>query len=124
MLKGLGSFSKGVVRFTTGSQSAEHGLQGKRQHHGSLCPLSVGGYRSSKVFGRWYAATELQGGRLGEEAGELVNPVRGDHISMGSYDGPLLHCVNPEMGQKILEELHERVCSLHIGERALAVAAI
>jgi len=31
------------------------------------------------------------------------------------YAHPLLHCVTLEMGQKILEELHERICSSHIG---------
>jgi len=32
-----------------------------------------------------------------------------------SYTRPLLCCMTPEMGQEILEEIHEDVCSPHIG---------
>jgi len=41
-----------------------------------------------------------------------------------SYARPLLHCVAPEMGQKVLEQLHEEICNSHISGHALAVAAI
>jgi len=41
-----------------------------------------------------------------------------------SYAWPLLHCVTLEMGKKILEKIHEGVCSLHIRGRALAIASI
>ena len=41
-----------------------------------------------------------------------------------SFARPLLRCVTPEDGKKILEELHEGVCSTHVGGRALAVTAI
>ena len=41
-----------------------------------------------------------------------------------SYTRLLLRCVTPEMGKKILEELHEGVCSSHISGRTLAVTAI
>ena len=41
-----------------------------------------------------------------------------------SFTSPLLCCVTPKEGKKILEELHEGVCSTHAGGRALAVIAI
>ena len=41
-----------------------------------------------------------------------------------SYTQLLLRCVTPEMGQKVLEEIHEGVCNSHIGSRVLAVATI
>ena len=41
-----------------------------------------------------------------------------------SYTQPLLRCVTPEMGRKILEDLHERVCSSHIGGHALVITVI
>ena len=40
-----------------------------------------------------------------------------------SYACPLLRCVTPEVGQKIVEEIHEDAYSGHIGRQALAVTA-
>ena len=37
-----------------------------------------------------------------------------------SFSGPYLRCVRPALAQKILEEIHEGVCSNHIGGRTLA----
>ena len=67
-----------------------------------------------------------------------ANPKEADPIKRRSnwlilYEGilykrslarPLLRCVTPEMGKKIHKELHEGVCSSHIGGRTLAVTAI
>jgi len=41
-----------------------------------------------------------------------------------SFAWPLLHFVTSEIGKMIWEELHERLCSFHIGRRTLAVTAI
>lgn len=41
-----------------------------------------------------------------------------------SYGRPLLHCVTLEMGEKILEEIHEGVDTSYIGRRALAVTTV
>ena len=41
-----------------------------------------------------------------------------------SFARPLLRCVTPEDGKKILEELHEGVCNTHVEGRDLAVTAI
>jgi len=41
-----------------------------------------------------------------------------------SFARPLLCCVTPYMGKKILEELHEEVCSSHISGGTLAVIVI
>jgi len=41
-----------------------------------------------------------------------------------SFAQPLLRCVTPEEGRKILEELHEGVCSTHAGGRALVVTTM
>ena len=41
-----------------------------------------------------------------------------------SFARPLPHCVTPEEGRKILEELHNGICSTHAGGRTLAVTAI
>ena len=41
-----------------------------------------------------------------------------------SYARPLLRYITPEVGKKILDELHEGMCSFHIGGHALAVMAI
>ncbi|XP_021861572.1 uncharacterized protein [Spinacia oleracea] len=37
-----------------------------------------------------------------------------------SYSRPLLRCVTPEKGHEILEDIHQGLCSSHIGGRALA----
>ena len=41
-----------------------------------------------------------------------------------SYSWLLLRCMTPEIGKKILEKLHERMCSSHIGGHALVVRTI
>lgn len=41
-----------------------------------------------------------------------------------SYARPLLRCVTPEDGAKILEDLYARLCSAHMGGRTLAVTAL
>jgi len=41
-----------------------------------------------------------------------------------SFARPLLRCVTPADGQRILEELHQGICSSHAGGRALAVTTI
>ena len=41
-----------------------------------------------------------------------------------SFAQPLLRCVAPAEGKRILEELHEGICSTHAGGRVLAVTAI
>jgi len=41
-----------------------------------------------------------------------------------SYTCPLLRYVTPEMGQKVLEEIHEGVSSAHIRGCALVVTAM
>jgi len=41
-----------------------------------------------------------------------------------SFALPLLRCVTPEEGRRLLEELHEGICSTHAGGCALAVMAI
>jgi len=41
-----------------------------------------------------------------------------------SFAQPLLRCVTPEMGKKVLEKLHEGVCSSHVGGHTLIVMAI
>ncbi|XP_056698482.1 uncharacterized protein [Spinacia oleracea] len=43
---------------------------------------------------------------------------------MEAYSRPLLRCVTPEKGQEILEDLHQGLCSSHIGGRALAEKAL
>ena len=59
-----------------------------------------------------------------EEAGELVHVIRWDPIQMLLCPTTDALC-DPRHGtKKMLEELHEGVCSLHISGRALAVAAI
>ena len=47
-----------------------------------------------------------------------------DILYKQSYARPLLRCVVPAIGQKILEELHEGVCNSHTGGRALVVVII
>jgi hypothetical protein len=37
-----------------------------------------------------------------------------------SFSAPYLKCVRPDIAQKILEEIHEGICSSHIGARTLA----
>jgi hypothetical protein len=37
-----------------------------------------------------------------------------------SFSGPYHKCVRPGLAQKILEEIHEGVCSSHVGGRTLA----
>ena len=41
-----------------------------------------------------------------------------------SFSGPFLLCVHPEASESLLEELHERVCGSHTGERSLSHRAI
>jgi len=41
-----------------------------------------------------------------------------------SFARPLLRCVTPEDGRRVLEELYEGICSTHARGRALAVTAI
>jgi len=41
-----------------------------------------------------------------------------------SFARPLLCCMTPKEGKKILEELHERICCTHTRGRTFAVAAI
>jgi len=41
-----------------------------------------------------------------------------------SFARPLLRCVTPEEGRRVLEELYEGICSTHAGGRALAIMAI
>ncbi|XP_056697680.1 uncharacterized protein [Spinacia oleracea] len=40
-----------------------------------------------------------------------------------SFSRPLLRCVTPEKGKEILDDLHQGLCSSHIGGRALAEKA-
>ncbi|KAL8523990.1 hypothetical protein ACS0TY_013809 [Phlomoides rotata] len=37
---------------------------------------------------------------------------------------PLLKCITPEQGQKVLDEIHDRVCGNHIGGQALVYKTI
>ncbi|XP_056697840.1 uncharacterized protein [Spinacia oleracea] len=41
-----------------------------------------------------------------------------------SFSRPLLRCVTPEKGKEILDDLHQGLCSSHIGGRALAEKAL
>ncbi|XP_056685866.1 uncharacterized protein [Spinacia oleracea] len=41
-----------------------------------------------------------------------------------AFSRPLLRCVTPENGHKVLEDLHQGLCSSHIGGRALAEKAL
>ena len=41
-----------------------------------------------------------------------------------SFARPLLRCVTPTEGKKILEEIHEGICSSHVGGRALAITTL
>jgi len=41
-----------------------------------------------------------------------------------SFAWPLLRCVTPDEGRKILEELYEGICSMHAGGGALVVTTI
>ena len=41
-----------------------------------------------------------------------------------SFTRSLLRCLTPEVGKKILEELHEGVCSSHVGGCTIAVTTI
>ena len=42
----------------------------------------------------------------------------------GSFSGPYLLCVHPELTESLLEELHEGICRSHTGGRSLAHRAI
>ena len=44
----------------------------------------------------------------------------GDDLYRKSFSVPYLKCVDEDLGLKILEEIHEGVCSSHIGARTLA----
>ena len=76
-----------------------------------------------RIFNGWCTATDTK------EADQIKKPTNFFIL----YDGtlykpslarPLLHCVTLEMGQKVLEELHEGVCSSHIGGHAFALVAV
>ncbi|XP_021858914.2 uncharacterized protein [Spinacia oleracea] len=41
-----------------------------------------------------------------------------------AYSRPLLRCVTPEKGHEVLEDMHQGLCSSHIGGRALAEKAL
>ncbi|XP_056695050.1 uncharacterized protein [Spinacia oleracea] len=41
-----------------------------------------------------------------------------------AFSRPLLRCVTPEKGHEVLEDLHQGICSSHIGGRALAEKAL
>ncbi|XP_056695356.1 uncharacterized protein [Spinacia oleracea] len=41
-----------------------------------------------------------------------------------AFSRPLLRCVTPEKGHEVLEDLHQGLCSSHIGGRALAEKAL
>ncbi|XP_021863719.1 uncharacterized protein [Spinacia oleracea] len=41
-----------------------------------------------------------------------------------AFSRPLLHCVTPEKGHEVLEDLHQGLCSSHIRGRALAEKAL
>ena len=41
-----------------------------------------------------------------------------------SFARPLLRCISPAEGRQVLEELHQGICSSHLGGRALAVTAL
>ena len=41
-----------------------------------------------------------------------------------SFTRPLLCCMTPEDGKKILEELHKGMCSTHVGGCTVAVTTI
>jgi len=75
------------------------------------------------VPGRQPITLGPQEGRLREETGELVHTIRWDHIQV-VFRLARLHCITPEMGKKILEELHEGVYSSHNGGRAFVVMVI
>ncbi|XP_056697831.1 uncharacterized protein [Spinacia oleracea] len=47
-----------------------------------------------------------------------------DVLYKKSYSRPLLRCVTPEKGKEILADLHQGLCSSHIGGRALAEKAL
>ncbi|XP_056687866.1 uncharacterized protein [Spinacia oleracea] len=47
-----------------------------------------------------------------------------DTLYKKAYSRPLLRSVTPEKGQEILEDLHQGLCSSHIGGRALAEKAL